>query len=188
MRLALPLCGEVRTRHTQLNTSGEKGARGVVIELTTVVALNGLDSEAELSGHPGQRSGGGGESLRLGTKRKSPRVVGKIIDYYEIVLIARKARNRRSPQIIVNKIKGVCRTRRIKMKANMVTQLACMAEMLTRSPSARKVCTTAELNQHIATGVTKLTVPGRGSGSGGKGSRMQRWYSGSRNVKGVKRS
>jgi hypothetical protein len=52
----------------------------------------------------------GGESLKLGTKRKSPRVVGNIIDYYEIVLIARKARNRRSPQVTVNKIEGVWRT------------------------------------------------------------------------------
>jgi hypothetical protein len=66
-----------------------------------------------------------GESLELGTKRKSPRVVGKLIDEYEIVLIAKKARNRRSPQITVNKIKDVCRTRRRrKRKANMETQLA----------------------------------------------------------------
>jgi hypothetical protein len=70
----------------------------------------------------------------------------------------------------------------------MATQLARMAEMLTRSPSARKVCTTAKLGQHIAAGVTESTVLGKGSGSGGKGSRMRRWYSGSRNAKGVKRS
>jgi hypothetical protein len=39
-----------------LNTSGEKeGARGGVIELTTVVALDSLNDEAELSGYPGKK-------------------------------------------------------------------------------------------------------------------------------------
>jgi hypothetical protein len=58
----------VRTRHTQLNTSGEKeGARGVVIELTPVVTLDGLDGEAELSGHPGKEVEEGGKGLGLGT-------------------------------------------------------------------------------------------------------------------------
>jgi hypothetical protein len=182
----------VRTRHAELNTPREKeGARGVVIELVPVVTLNGLDGEAELSGHPGKEVEEGGESLKLGTKRKGPRVVGKIINYYEIVLIARKARNRRSPQITVNKIKDVCRTRRRrrKRKANMATQLARMVKMLTRSPSARKVCTTAKLSQHITTGMTEPTVPGRGSGNRGESRRRrrsQRWDSGSRKAKGVK--
>jgi hypothetical protein len=38
----------------QLNTSGEKGARGGVTNPTTVVALDGLNGKAELSGHPGK--------------------------------------------------------------------------------------------------------------------------------------
>jgi hypothetical protein len=135
----------------------------------------------------------GGENLRLGTKRKGSRVVGKIINYYEIVLIAKKARNRRSPHIAVNKIKDVCRTqrRRRKRKAKMATQLARMAKMLTRSPSARKVCTTAELSQHITARMTEPTVPGRGSGNRGESRRRrrsQRWDSGSRKAKGVKGS
>jgi hypothetical protein len=75
-----------------------------------------------------------------------------------------------------------------KKEGDMTTQLARMAEMLTRSPSARKVCTRAELSQHIAAEMTEPMVLGRGSGSGGKGSRRRRWYSGSRNAKGVKRS
>jgi hypothetical protein len=49
------LWGSIRTRHTQLNTSVVKeGARGVVIEVTTVVTLDDLNDEAELSGHPGK--------------------------------------------------------------------------------------------------------------------------------------
>jgi hypothetical protein len=59
----------VWTRHAELNTPSEKErAGGVVIELTTIVTLNGLDSEAELSGHPGKEVEEGGESLKLGTK------------------------------------------------------------------------------------------------------------------------
>jgi hypothetical protein len=52
----------------------------------------------------------------------------------------------------------------------MATQLACMAEMLIRSPSARKMCTTTELSQGIAAGVTKSAVPSSGRGRGDKGS------------------
>jgi hypothetical protein len=44
----------IRTGHMQLNTSGEIGARGGVTNPTTVVALDGLNGKAELSGHPGK--------------------------------------------------------------------------------------------------------------------------------------
>ena len=52
---------------------------GVVIELTPIVTLDGLNGEAELSGHPGKEVKEGGEGLRLGAQRKSPRVMRKII-------------------------------------------------------------------------------------------------------------
>ena len=66
----------IRTTHTQLNTSREKEeTRGVVIELTAIVALDDLNGEAELGGHPGKEVEEGGEGLRLSAQRKSPRVV-----------------------------------------------------------------------------------------------------------------
>jgi hypothetical protein len=71
----------IRTRHTQLNTPRqEEGLGGGVIELPPVVTLDGLNCEAELSGHPGKEVEEGGESLRLGAQRKSPRVMRKIIN------------------------------------------------------------------------------------------------------------
>ena len=55
----------IRTRHTQLNTPREEeGTGGGVIELPPVVALDGLNGEAELSG----------------TQAKKWRRVGKVSD------------------------------------------------------------------------------------------------------------
>ena len=65
----------IRTRHTQLNTPREEeGTGGGVIELTPIVTLDSLNGEAELSGHPSKEVEGG-EGLRLGAQRESPRVV-----------------------------------------------------------------------------------------------------------------
>jgi len=73
----------------QLNTSREEeGTRGV-IKLTAIVALDGLNGEAELGGHLGKEVNEGGKRLRLSAQRKSPRKVRKIIDHHQIVLIAR---------------------------------------------------------------------------------------------------
>ena len=66
----------IRTRHTQLNTlREEEETGGGVIELRLVVTQDGLNGEAELSGHPGKEVEEGGKGLRLGAQRKSPRVV-----------------------------------------------------------------------------------------------------------------
>jgi hypothetical protein len=62
-----------------------KGTRGVVVELTPVLTLDGLDGEAELSGHPGKEVEGG-KHLRLGTQWESPRGVREIIGHDQIVL------------------------------------------------------------------------------------------------------
>jgi hypothetical protein len=92
------LRGGVRTRHTQLDTvSEEESARGGVIKLTAIVALNSLNGEAELSGHPSEKVKNGGESIRLQTKRESPRVMRKIIDHHKIVFITRNTDYRRCP-------------------------------------------------------------------------------------------
>jgi hypothetical protein len=72
------LGGGIRARHPQLHPVGEKEVtRGEVIELTTVVTLNVLNGEAELSGQPGEEVAEGGESLRLGTHRKGPHIMRK---------------------------------------------------------------------------------------------------------------
>jgi hypothetical protein len=65
--LAVP-GGGIWARHPQLHPVEEKEVTGGgVIELPTVVTLNDLNGEAELSGHPDEEVAEGGESLRLGT-------------------------------------------------------------------------------------------------------------------------
>jgi hypothetical protein len=79
--LSLAILGRgVWTRHAELNTVREKeGTGGGVIELTTIVTLDGLDGEAELCRHPSEEVENGRESVRLCTKRKSPGVMREII-------------------------------------------------------------------------------------------------------------
>jgi hypothetical protein len=45
------------------------------------------------------------EHLGLGAQGKSLGVMGEIIDHHQVVLIARHAENRRSPQVAMDKIK-----------------------------------------------------------------------------------
>jgi hypothetical protein len=80
---------------------------GVVVELTPVVTLDGLDGEADLGGHLGKEVEEGRKRLRLGTQGKSPRVVREIINHDQIVLAARNTRDWRGPQITMNKIKSM---------------------------------------------------------------------------------
>jgi len=196
--LSLAVLGRgIRTRHTQLDTPREEERTGGgVIELPPVVALDGLNGEAELSGHPGKEVEEGGEGLRLGTQRKRPRVVREVIDHHQIVLVAREAEYRGGPQVTVNKVECMrrMRGRRGKRKSNMTTELARMAEGLSRSPSTRNIGTTTELSQNVAARVTKTTVPSGGRRRRGKSGRPRRpgrrrrreWCSGRRKAKGVK--
>ena len=89
MRSALPFWEEVYGQDIRNCIPWEKEvAGGGVIELPTVVTLNDLNGEAELSGHPGEEVAEGGESLRLGTQRKSPHIMRKIIKHHKIVFVA----------------------------------------------------------------------------------------------------
>jgi hypothetical protein len=58
----------------------------------------------------------GGEGLRLGAQRKSPRVMRKIINNDQIIFITRHAEYRRCPHVTVNQIKNMRSMRRRKRK------------------------------------------------------------------------
>src|SRR6185437_751268 len=153
------------------------------------------NGEAELSGHPGKEVEEGGEGLRLGTQRKRPRVVREVVDHHQIVLVAREAEYRGGPQVIVNEVECMRRMRRRgKRKSNMTTELARMAEGLSRSPSTKNIGTTTEPSKNVAARVTKTAVPGGGRRRRGKSGRPRRpgrrrrreWCSGRMKMKGVK--
>ena len=119
----------------------------------------------------------------------------EVVDHHQIVLVAREAEYRGGPQVTVNKVECMLRMRRRgKRKSNMTTELARMAEGLSRSPITRNIGTTTELSQNVAARVTKTTVPSGGRRRRGKSGRPRRlgrrrrreWCSGRRKAKGVK--
>ena len=140
----------------------EERARGGVIELTPIVTLDGLDGEAELSRHPGEKVKECGECLRLSTQGKSSVIMREIINHHQ-VFIARNTEYRRCPQVAMYKIKNMsCMRRRgRKRKSNMAAKLARMTQVLIRSPSIRHIGTTTKLCQNIAATMSKSTVPNR---------------------------
>ena len=68
--LSLAVLRGIRTRHTQLNTpKEEERTGGGVVELPPVVTLDGLNGEAERSGHPGKEVEESGKVSDLARKR-----------------------------------------------------------------------------------------------------------------------
>jgi len=66
----------VGARHAEMDaTSEEKRAHAEVVELAAVVALDGLDDDAELSTDMSEEVLQSGESVRLLTQRKSPQIM-----------------------------------------------------------------------------------------------------------------
>ena len=183
LSLAIP-SGGVGRGHTQLDTTREEErAGGMVIELTPVVTLDGLNGEAELSGHSGEEVGERGERLRLGAQRKGPKIVREIIEDHQVVLVPRDAGDRRSPQVTVDEIKDVSRVGggSGERETNVATQLARVVETLIRRLIESDIYTMAKLSQCVAAGVTKTTVPSGGRRGGGEGSgRGERRRSGNR--------
>jgi hypothetical protein len=93
---------------TQLNAMGEEeGARGVVVEVVTIITLEGMDRAMELGGDPGEEVGEGGECVRLQTKWESPTKMWDVIQNDQVVFVTREAEDRRSLEISMDKIKGL---------------------------------------------------------------------------------
>ena len=67
--------------HAQVNTVGEeKGARAGVVELTSVVALDGFHRDAKLCAHIREEVCQCGKGVRFNTQRKSPQVMRTVIE------------------------------------------------------------------------------------------------------------
>jgi hypothetical protein len=80
----------VGAREAQLDAKSEKeSAGGVVVELTSIVTLQGTDRATKLGRYPGEEVGEGGKRVRLQPKRKSRKKMGEIIQNHQIVFITR---------------------------------------------------------------------------------------------------
>jgi hypothetical protein len=58
----------------------EESAGGGVIKLASIIALDTSDGAAKLRGHKGEEVGEGGKGVGLLAQRKSPLVVGAVIE------------------------------------------------------------------------------------------------------------
>jgi hypothetical protein len=64
----------------QLDTvSEEERTGGVVVELATIVALQGTDRAPGLGGYPGEEVSEGGKCVELQTKGESPKEMGVVV-------------------------------------------------------------------------------------------------------------
>jgi hypothetical protein len=103
----------VGVRETQLDAVGEKERTGgVIVELATIVTLQGTDRLMELGGYLGEEVCEGGEHVGLQPKRKSPKKMGKIIQNHQVVSVTRKTEYRGGPEITMNQIKSLLSPRR----------------------------------------------------------------------------
>jgi hypothetical protein len=128
----------VGTRHSKLDAVREKESVGGVIKLASIIALDAPDGAAKLRGHKGKEVGEGGEGVRLLVQRKSPRVVGAVIEDDQVILVTRDTRNMGGPKVTVYKVKGLKGASRgaRKGQSDMSTKLADMTQGIISAPWA----------------------------------------------------
>jgi hypothetical protein len=85
----------------------EESAGGGVINLASIITLDAPDGAAKLRGHKGKEVREGGEGVRLLAQRKSPRVVGEVIENDQVILVTRDTRNKGGPKVTVYEVKGL---------------------------------------------------------------------------------
>jgi hypothetical protein len=173
------LGGGVGARETQLNATGEEEwPRGVVVELAIVVALQCTDRALELGGYPGEEVSEGGKRVGLQPKGESPKKMGVVVQNDQVVFVAGEAKDRRRPEITVDKIKGLNSPGRGsgKRKTGVTAELTSMTEALRRAPGIRYVWVAGKLGHDVRSRVPEATVP---NGGGGGGSSKSMWCGGS---------
>jgi hypothetical protein len=113
----------------------------VVVELATIVTLQGTDQAIELGGDPGEEVSEGGKSVGLQPKRKSPEKMGKIIQNYQIVFISGKTEYRRGLEVTMNQVKSLLSPRRrgSKRETSVSAKLTSMTQALKMSPITRRI-------------------------------------------------
>jgi hypothetical protein len=146
----------------------EEESAGGVIKLMSIIALDTPDGATKLCGHKCKEVGEGGEGVGLLAQRESPRVVGAVIEDYQVILVTRDTWNRGGPK--VKGLKGSNRGAR-KGHLNMPIKLAGMTQGIISALRAGDSCGTRQLGKDIRAGVAKATMPGGRGSSGSQGIR-----------------
>jgi hypothetical protein len=169
----------VGTWETQLDAvSEEERPGGIVVELAAIVTLQGTDRAPELGGYPGEEVSEGGKRVGLQPKGESPKEIRVVIQNDQVVFVAGEAKDRRRPEITVDKIKGLNSPGRgsRKRKTGVTAELTGMTEALRRAPSIWYVWVAGKLWHDVRSRVSEATVP---NGGGGGGSSKSMWCGGS---------
>jgi hypothetical protein len=109
----------------------------MVVELAAVVALQSTDRALELGRYPGEEVSEGGKRVGLQPKGESPKKMGVVVQNDQVVFVAGEAKDRRRPEITVDKIKSLNSPGRGsgKRKTRVVAELTSMTEALRRASS-----------------------------------------------------
>jgi hypothetical protein len=140
--------------------------RGVVVELTTIIILEGMDRMTELGGDPGEEMGEGGELVGLQPKRESPQKTREVVQNDHVVFVTREAEDRRSPEITVDKIKGLSSPRRGsgKRKTRVTTELTSMTKAFRGAPGIGDIWAARKIGHNVRSKVPETTMPNNGGG------------------------
>jgi hypothetical protein len=99
--------------------------------------------------------------------------MGVVVQNDQVVFVAGEAKDRRRPEITVDKIKGLnnpgCGNG--KRKTGVTAELTSMTEALRRAPSIGYVRVTGKLGHDVRSRVPEATVP-KGGGGGGSSKSM----------------
>jgi hypothetical protein len=129
----------VGARHPKLDVVREEEiAGGGVIKLESIIALDARDGVAKLHGHKGEEVGESGEGVRLLAHRKSPRVVGAVIEDDQLILVTRDTWNRGGAKVTLYKVKGLKGSGRGAKKGqpNVPIKMAGMTQGIISAPKA----------------------------------------------------
>jgi hypothetical protein len=91
----------------------------------------------ELGGYLGEEVSEGGKHVGFQPKGESPKKMGVVIQNEQVVFVAGEAKDRRRPEITVDKIKGLNSPGRGsgKRKTGVMAELTSMTEALRGAPS-----------------------------------------------------
>jgi hypothetical protein len=97
----------------------------------------GTNRATELGGDPSEEVGEGGKGVKLQPNQKSSKEVREVIQNDQAVFVTREDEDSKSPEIIMNKIKGLSIPKRGsgKRKTRVTTELTSMTELLEGAPA-----------------------------------------------------